>query len=106
MTAAKKIGKASKVKRKSLRFSPDQTAYAQIDLEGHCTDDSFDPSIVALITDEAYKGCGLVMLNTDALKVGDQCALKVGKIGPIMAEVKWREEIDSRVIKVGFLFLE
>ncbi len=102
----KKMKDVKTPKRQSVRFSPDPGAYAQIDVEGNCHDEDFDPSIVALITDEAYRGCGLVMLETDQLNIGDKCSIKVGRIGPILAEVKWKKEIDTSIVKIGFQFLE
>ncbi|MEE9252813.1 MAG: hypothetical protein V3U74_05620 [Thermodesulfobacteriota bacterium] len=43
--------------------------------------------INALVLDEAKEGYRLVAVNTDRLKVGQVCRVKVGKFPPIEAEV-------------------
>ena len=51
-------------------------------------------------------GCSLAVLGTDRLQVGDVCVVQVGKLAPLRAEVRWRNELDDKVLRVGFMFLE
>jgi hypothetical protein len=70
-------------------------------------DAPFTPDQVALISEEApMGGCGLVLLETPLLQVGDLCRVKVGRIDPLRAEVVWRKAVEPGIIRLGMKFLE
>lgn len=92
--------------RQSIRFPPDAGAIALVDVSSKSNNRSFNPTITTLITEESHKGCGLVMKMTDDLPVGSICRVKVGNNPVLLAEVRWRIELDSQVIRVGIMFLE
>jgi hypothetical protein len=92
-------------KRRHLRFRPDPMEYAQIAIQNLGT--PFTPEMLALISEEApMGGCGLVLLETPLLKVGDICRVKVGRIDPLRAEVVWRKAVEPGIIRLGMKFLE
>lgn len=92
-------------RRRSIRFKPDaENQIAKIDIQN--LEGKFTPSITALVVDEAYQGCGLVFQNQKGFEVGEVCRLQLGQIGPLQAEVRWKQKLDENLIKVGFRFLE
>ena len=66
----------------------------------------FRPELHALLQEEAAKGCCLVTRDEGALKVGDVCLVKVGRLDAIKAQVRWRKEIDAGTFKIGLMYLE
>jgi hypothetical protein len=105
-TGAKKAAATpSPVKRRHLRFRPDPMEYAEIAVRNPGT--PFTPEMVALVSEEApMGGCGLVLMETPLLKVGDVCRAKVGRIDPLRAEVVWRKAVEPGIIRIGLKFLE
>jgi hypothetical protein len=105
-TGAKKTAATpSPVKRRNLRFRPDPMEYAEIAVQSLGT--LFAPEMVALISEEApMGGCGLVLLETPLLRVGDICQVKVGRIDPLRAQVMWRQAVGPGIIRLGLKFLE
>ena len=95
-----------KSKRRSIRFAPDVGTFARIDLESSRPDGSFQPSVVALVPEESAKGVGVVVLTTPDLQIGSFCRIQVGKLPVLRAEVRWRQEVDPGIIRLGLLFLE
>ena len=91
-------------KRKNVRFKTDPSQAAQIDL-------TLDPSnfrcdVAALIYNESYRGCCLIAIKHEKLKIGTRCRIQLGPLAPIGAELKWTEEIDPEIIRMGFYFYE
>jgi hypothetical protein len=92
-------------KRKHLRFHPDPLDYAQLAVKR--LDDPFVPDQVALIYDEApLGGCALILLNSCDLQAGMRCRVKVGRMDPVFAEVAWIKEIEPKLIRAGFRYLD
>ena len=89
--------------RKGLRFSAEGGTLVHIDLQPDA--DKFNPTIVGLAIDEAGKGCGAVVLNIPAIKEGSRCRIQVGRLPPMMAEIKWVRELDPQVLKIGVLYV-
>lgn len=94
-------------RRRFMRFPPDPLQTALIDFS---TDGSFEPGYVGLIRQEAYAGCGLLLVYRDGLEqefaAGRKCTIKVGKLDPMPAEVVWSVILDEEALKVGFQFEE
>jgi hypothetical protein len=67
---------------------------------------AFSPGPIGIAFSEAYGGCGIVIVASESLKVGDRCRVQVGGLSPLLAEVVWREEIDKQAMKIGLKFLE
>src|SRR5690349_21298675 len=97
--------KKSAQKRKSVRYKPDPGDFARIDPDPGLRD-KFNPQYPALVIEEAAKGCGLVVTGDVTLDEGDVCKVQVGKVGPVLAEVRWRLQIDKQIFKIGLMYLE
>ncbi len=103
MTNTKTAPKSNK--RKNIRFRPDPGTYAAIDVDGS-SKGAFKPTLVCLVTEESYKGCGLVSIIYEGLQSGDTCRVQVGA-GPVMkAEVRWRTDLDAQVMRIGLMYLD
>ncbi|HAR42495.1 MAG TPA: hypothetical protein DCS07_07665 [Bdellovibrionales bacterium] len=96
---------SKKNRRNSIRFKPDEGTYALIDPKPDFSAE-FEPTTPALVFSESHKGCGLVILMTSKLLVGEIIRVQVGNLPVFRAEVRWREQVDSQIIKVGLLFLD
>ena len=106
----------SEIRRNYLRFNPESLdiAIAGLDDSGfsnYDTDtDQFNGDMAGLIIDQSFKGCSVVFINrekSDAfLPEGLKCIVKVGKMSPLPALVRWREDLPSNLVKVGFEFLK
>lgn len=81
--------------RKFIRFKPDEGTAALVDQISW-----------GLVVDEAFGGCGLVMLGREKYQPGDLCQIQIGEIGPLRARVAWRLKVSDDVIKIGLEFLE
>ena len=91
-------------KRRYPRFAPDPLEVAFISLK---TEGEFKPCRVALIADEhPYGGCGLVVRKPFSLKIGDKCRIQLGKLSPVLSELRWFKELDEDFLRLGFKFLE
>ncbi|MFK8138739.1 MAG: hypothetical protein AB8E15_10300 [Bdellovibrionales bacterium] len=85
--------------RKSIRFIAEDNTLALLDLSENSQ--SFKPSIVALVVDEAMKGSGLVMLKKNAPVGGQSLAVQVGDLAVVQAKVVWIRELDEHVVRIG-----
>ena len=91
-------------RRAHTRFKPDLTQIAWI---------AFDPRLAAsfiadrpaLIIEESYGGCCLLVTDSGALEPLAECLLKVGDAGPLRAQVRWIKELDGSIRKIGFKYL-
>jgi hypothetical protein len=92
--------------RESIRFQPDPNTIAQIDCIHLTKESPFAPLMLALVTEESHRGCGLVLKMTKDLQVGAICRVKVGHNPALRAEVRWRVELDSQIIRIGVMLLE
>jgi hypothetical protein len=94
----------SYVTRNSLRYVPEQDTIAWVD---HTMESAeFKPQAAALIFSESFRGCGLVIIDTQKLhlKVGSICRVKIGDLTPIEGEVRWRKQLHSDVVKLGIQY--
>jgi hypothetical protein len=93
------------VNRKNLRYKPYPLESALLMFDSSAI--KWEPDEVALIIDEsAMAGAQLILRFTDRLKAGSKIKLKLGQLEPLLAEVVWRKEISSDLIRIGAKFLE
>jgi hypothetical protein len=102
-SVARRTSKAKKP-REYIRFPADPGDYALIDAKAKAR--KFDPHMAALIVEESYKGCSLVILKTQFLHVGEYCRISVGKVGVFVGQVKWRKELAPRVHQIGLEYVQ
>jgi hypothetical protein len=98
------VEKKPKNSRKSIRFKPETPVHAWIDTEVDAPE--FSSRFPALVQDESFKGCSLVVIETPQLQRGDQIRVKAGDLPVLRAEVRWRHVIDDGVLKIGLLFID
>ena len=89
-------------KRKYVRFYPDDGTFAQIDAE---PGNEFNPEIVALILEHSEKGCGLVLLEKEFQALQGEFTIQVGNQPPKKAVIRWNQELDSKIKKVGVEYI-
>jgi hypothetical protein len=96
--------------RRYLRFPPDEWEMALIQCSDVMVSESeFDPEVAALVMEESRAGCGLVAIERqlrDRLAEGDQCLVKVARLGLVKAEIRWIKEIDEGVCRLGLHYIE
>lgn len=91
-----------------LRFDPDLLNYALIDLES-AESEEFSPKFVALIDNESYAGCSLVVLNKEKnlnYKVGQVIRVQVGNLDPMLSKIAWVKPIEDQIVKIGIQYLK
>lgn len=89
-------------RRENIRFDPDKNALAIIHVEG-----DEDDSLVGLLRDESYQGCSAVFHREYfPYEEGDTVILKVEPDLPRPAEIVWRNQLDERLFRVGFHFVD
>jgi hypothetical protein len=103
-TAPKK--KTAFKKRSAIRFTPDLGTIAQLELLNLKKVQNFGTEITALVLEESYRGCGLALPLSEALQVGDKVKVRIGAGAPLLAEVRWRTELDSQIMRIGLMYLE
>ncbi len=85
--------------RKHIRFTPDESTIILLNLE----EDS--DTLCGLCITESQGGCSGVFINHNGFKAGRMVYLKVGKLDPIGAEIRWVTELDKDTVKIGFFYL-
>ncbi len=101
-------------RRKYIRFNPELLEVAIIAFESNKHKDYDDTTIqmegdmAALIIDESYSGCNLLIFNRkkdpSLFSVGSSCVVKAGVLSPLKATVRWREEVTPEILKAGLEF--
>ncbi len=88
-----------------IRFAPDTGQAALVSLDAQAS--SFEPNILALIANESYGGCSLIMDHGDGLRLGDECMCKVGRLAPTLAQIIWlRDDAETDTTVVGLRYLD
>lgn len=91
-------------KRKHVRYRPDRLTTAKIQLDAVTS--SFVSEASALVYEESYGGCCLIVINERPVALQDRWRIQVGNLQPMIAEVVWVKRLDDAVYKVGMKFLE
>ncbi len=90
--------------RKYIRFGPDAGDFVQIDK--NLNQQEFEFQDAALLVDESMGGFSVVCLRSVGLTVGATYRVKVGRIAPLKAELLWEKELDDKVLRMGFRFID
>ena len=99
-----KFAKQKFMNLRSIRFKHDTKTYALIDI--HPTNNNFHPSLTALVLDESYNGCGLIIRASSDLQSGNVCRIKVGELSPLNAKIVWIKNVENGFKKMGLKFLD
>lgn len=92
--------------RQGTRFPPDDGAVAWIDPRVYENKRDFKPAFAALVVNEALAGCALVTLRQHWLKDGMVFMVKVERLAPLKAQIRWVRDLGEGVVKLGVAFLE
>lgn len=90
--------------RRWTRYLNDHTSVVQLDIKNRSI--KFTPTHNALLINEAFKGCGVVVNASDEFTVGEILKVKVGELEPLEAEIRWIEKLDNQVYKLGLFYLD
>ncbi len=81
---------------------------AHIDI--NVVDENFEPEFIAMVVEQSHQGCGLVLVryNQDYEKIVKdmEVVVRVGRLHPMKARVRWRKNLDEDLFKIGLEFLE
>jgi len=100
-TKSGKSGTGEVKVRHSIRFTPDPLTTALIELKNNST---FKPSLVALVLNESFTGCALVLSCDQLLKKDQILKVKVGNLNPMMAKIIWVKHLEENIFKIGLKF--
>ena len=87
-----------------VRFKPDPMEHALLDLRAQ--PGVFAPSCSALILNESFSGCALILQSLDTILPEKEIRVKVGKLDPLRAQIVWAQPLDKDIYKIGIQFLE
>jgi hypothetical protein len=84
--------------RKHIRFEAEDKTFINL---------KFDEDSIygGLALSESTGGCSGIFKNNPKFFAGTFCEVEVGKLDPMKAEIRWVEELDKDVIKVGFEYI-
>lgn len=86
-------------KRRYYRFAPSKNTLAGVGFQDDPKD--YHPDLVGLVYEEAYKGCGIIMIKDPRLIVGATCVVECGELAPTLSTIRWIKDLDEHSIKVG-----
>ena len=91
-------------KRKHIRFASDIGAQAFIlnNDEGL----KLKTPLPALVVEESFKGCSLVVLKDPMFHEGAQLKVKVGRLDPMQSEIRWVKSFDGKICYIGLVYLD
>lgn len=96
--------------RRFLRFEPDEPEIAMLQFtEARPDDFFFSVEAAGLVIEEAYGGCALVCLRRELplnLDTGLTCQIKVAKMSPLRAVIRWIRALDEDVCRVGLEYID
>ncbi|MBF0225747.1 MAG: hypothetical protein HQK76_09860 [Desulfobacterales bacterium] len=87
-------------KRRHIRYGPEEDTVIKILFKKN-------RSIyfkVALLIDESYSGCSVILTGDIMLAKGDVILLNYGDVGKRLAEVCWVKAVERNIYKIGLLF--
>ena len=92
-------------RRRNIRFTPDPGTIALVDIDPTRVG-SFKPTITCLVTEESFRGAGLVAISDKNFKAGARLRVAVGNAAPALAEVRWVSDLDSQVVRMGVMYVD
>ena len=90
--------------RKHMRYRSDPSTVTF--LATKLTKGKFSAEQLALVQNESFKGCCLVIQANKGLSVGNNVWIQLGELEPMECEIRWIEMLTSDVYKVGLYYLD
>ena len=94
---------ANNFKRQSIRFDADPNTLVYIKRSGS---DGEEIDSIGLVTTEAGKGFGCIVLNSACPEKDELCLVKVGDLHAMKAKVAYAEDLDEHSKKLGFQYVD
>jgi hypothetical protein len=91
-------------KRRYTRYRPNPLSQAKVQVSLESA--AFQPEATALVYEEAFGGCAIIVIWEHAPNIHDQWRVQVGQLNPMVSEVVWFKKLDDSTWKVGLKFLE
>jgi hypothetical protein len=92
--------------RRFIRFRAAAGTIAQVEIKLSEDLRTFQPNHIMIVHEESQKGFGAISLSHRLLKPGTKCRVKVGRLSPRFAEVRWRKDPDKDIMRLGFQYLD
>jgi hypothetical protein len=97
------VAKKKTQERHSVRFSPDPLTVAVI---FQLNDKAMTPALVALVLNESFTGCSVLVNHDVPFKKDQKVKIKVGELAAMQAKVIWVKNLEESIFKIGLKFLE
>ncbi len=101
-TPLRRVREQAQKPRARTRFQPESDTQATVTFKK--SPNSPLDSYSALVVNESYTGCCLMILRPRQIEVGDFCRVKLGQLSEMPAQVVWIANLDADVVKIGILF--
>ncbi len=90
-------------KKRPLRYKPSAGVYAFLDPRPNAR--RFSAKFAGLVLNQSFKGCALIFTPTEAPEIGAIVKLKLGPLDPVLAEIRWVDELRDGAYAVGLLLM-
>lgn len=96
-------------RRRYLRYPPDETEIVLLQFSNTLpSEEVFEPETAGLVCEESRGGLRVVVLTRGPIRnveKGSRCVVQVANLGLQAAEIRWMEDIDDEVVKLGIEFV-
>lgn len=96
-------------RRRYLRYPPDETEIVLLQFSNtRPSEEVFEPETAGLVCEESRGGLRVVVLTRGPIRSvekGSRCVIQVANLGLQAAEIRWMDDIDDEVVKLGVEFV-
>ncbi|MDZ7790596.1 MAG: hypothetical protein U5L08_08925 [Xanthomonadales bacterium] len=96
-------------RRRYLRYPPDETEIVLLQFSNTTpSEEVFEPETAGLVCEESRGGLRVVVLTRGpigSVEKGSRCVVQVANLGLQAAEIRWMEDVDDDVVKLGVEFV-
>lgn len=96
-------------RRRYLRYPPDETEIVLLQFSNTIpSEEVFEPETAGLVAEESRGGLKVVVLTRGPIRdveKGARCVVQVANLGLQAAEIRWMDDIDEDVVKLGLEFV-
>lgn len=87
--------------RKFTRFRPDPLTVAYLSL---ASSSNFEPELAAVVINEAYAGCSILLNSDETFKKDQKVQIKVGPLAVMKGKIVWIKNLEESIYKIGIKF--
>ncbi len=87
--------------RQFTRFRPDPLSVAYLSLGNSSP---FEPELVAVVINEAYAGCSILINSDETIKKDQKIQIKVGQLAVMKGKIVWIKNLEESIYKIGVKF--